>query len=59
MAKAFLYRGMCYNLLGDFQRALYDFSVCIRIYKDSKDTDNKKDLAEAYNHAGVQHYELG
>lgn len=52
MAKAFLYRGMCYNLLGDFQRALYDFSVCIRIQKDSKDF-NQKDLAEAYNHAGV------
>lgn len=54
MAKAFLHRGMCYNLIGDFQRALFDFSVCIKLQKENKDKEfSKRDLAEAYNHAGV------
>ena len=51
---------MCYNQMGDFQRALYDFSVAIRIEKDpnnKKDPESKK-LAKFYNMAGFQHYEL-
>ena len=48
---------MCYNQMGDFQRALYDFSVAIRIEKERSSTDTKM-LAEYYNYAGVQHYEL-
>ena len=42
----------------DFVRALYDFTVAIRIEKTSDNPDHKN-LAEFYNHAGVQHYELG
>lgn len=56
-SKAFYYRGQCYNLMGDFQRALYDFSVAIKISKDKDEP--KETLALHYNYAGVQHYELG
>jgi tetratricopeptide (TPR) repeat protein len=61
MHKAFFLRGKCYYHMGDFQRALFDFSVAIRIEEDNKKKDqgSKKDLAEYYNFAGVQHYELG
>lgn len=47
--------------MGDFQRALFDFSVAIRIVEDqkSKEPNWKQNLAEYYNFAGVQHYELG
>jgi hypothetical protein len=48
--------------MGDFQRALYDFSVAIRIEEEKrvKDPNYKKEhLAEYYNFAGVQHFELG
>ena len=34
MSQAFELRGMCYHQMGDFQRALYDFSVAIRIEKE-------------------------
>lgn len=43
--------------MGDFQRALYDFSVAIKISKETKDTP--ENIALNYNYAGVQHYELG
>ena len=56
-SQAFKMRGNCYNLMGDFQRALYDYSVAIRIAKESK--EDPKILAEYYCMAGVQHYELG
>ena len=44
--------------MGDFQRALYDFSVAIKISKEQPG-EKKEDLALHYNYAGVQHYELG
>ena len=44
-------------MMGDFQRALYDYSVAIKIAKDQREDD--KVLAEYYSMAGVQHYELG
>ena len=44
--------------MNDFVRALYDFTVAIRIEKTSSNPDYKY-LAEFYNYAGVQHYELG
>lgn len=56
-SKAFFLRGKCYYHMGDFQRALYDFSVAIRTAQEKKEP--KKELAEYYNYAGVQHYELG
>ena len=61
LSKAFFLRGKCYYHMGDFQRALFDFSVAIRIEEDKKQREAgyKKDLAEYYNFAGVQHYELG
>ena len=66
MAKAFYLRGKCYYHMGDFQRALYDFSYAIRIEeerktkdKDGKDRQLLRDLGEYYNFAGVQHFELG
>ena len=43
--------------MGDFQRALYDFSVAIKISKDLGEPNDT--LALHYNYAGVQHYELG
>ena len=43
--------------MGDFQRALYDFSVAIKISKERN--EKKEELALNYNYAGVQHYELG
>ena len=59
MAKAFHLRGQCYNQMGDFQRALYDFSLAIRIAKDKKkERENDGDLAKYYNSAGFMHYEL-
>jgi len=51
--------------MGDFQRALYDFSVAIRIEEEKKmkdapkDKQANKDLGEYYNFAGVQHFEMG
>ena len=41
--------------MGDFQRALFDFSVAIRTEeeKKTKESGYKKDLAEYYNFAGV------
>lgn len=36
--------------MGDFQRALYDFSVAIRIEKEGN--ADPKQLADYYNHAG-------
>jgi len=44
--------------MGDFQRALYDFSVAIKLSKENPN-EKKEDLALHYNYAGVQHYELG
>jgi tetratricopeptide (TPR) repeat protein len=38
MAEAFSLRGSCYYLMGDFQRALYDFSVAIRIAKENNES---------------------
>ena len=35
MSQAFYFRGLCYNSMGDFQRALHDFSVAIRIAQDN------------------------
>jgi len=43
--------------MGDFQRALYDFSVAIKISKDQ--SEPAENIALHYNYAGVQHYELG
>jgi len=43
--------------MGDFQRALYDFSVAIKISKDRG--EGPEAIALHYNYAGVQHYELG
>ena len=51
MSQAFHLRGMCYNQMGDFQRALYDFSVAIRIAQEKP--EDQKYLAEYYNFAGV------
>lgn len=42
--------------MGDFQRALYDFSVAIRIGNDQR--EDGEVLSKFYNHAGMQHYEL-
>ena len=59
MAEAFSLRGQCYNQMGDFQRALYDFSVAIRIEKDNySGSASAARLSEYCNHAGVQHYML-
>jgi hypothetical protein len=46
--------------MGDFQRALYDFSVAIRIEKENNDDSaaSKRILAGYYNYAGYQHFEL-
>ena len=58
MSKAFFLRGMCYNQMGDFQRALYDMSMAIRIEKDKK--ENERDgsyasqLAEYYSKQNKQ-----
>ena len=46
---------MIYHQMGDFQRALYDFAVAIRIAKEIDDLA----LPTYYNHAGYQHFELG
>lgn len=66
MARAFFLRGKCYYHMGDYQRALYDFSYAIRIEedrkardKDGRDKQLMRDLGEYYNFAGVQHFELG
>lgn len=65
ISRSFYLRGKCYYHMGDFQRALYDFSYAIRIEEEkkikeaTKDKYALKDLAEYYNFAGVQHYELG
>jgi len=56
-ATAFKLRADCYSLMGDFQRALYDYSVAIRIAKENN--SDKKELANYLMMAGVQHYELG
>lgn len=59
MSRAFYMRGKCYYHMGDFQRALFDFSVAIRIEEDKKVKENtnkketQKDLADYYNFAGV------
>ena len=42
--------------MGDFQRALYDFSVAIRIAKEN--FEDNRILAGYYNYAGYQHFEL-
>jgi len=54
--QAFELRGMCYHQMGDFQRALYDFSVAIRIAKEN--FEDNRTLAGYYNYAGYQHFEL-
>jgi len=46
--QAFYLRGMIYHQMGDFQRALYDFAVAIRIAKEIDDLA----LPTYYNHAG-------
>ena len=55
IAEAFSLRGQCYNQMGDFQRALYDFTVAIRIEKDNYTPGAMSNarLAEYCNHAGV------
>lgn len=58
MPKAFYLRAKCHYHFGDFQRALYDFSVAIRIELDNPN-HKKSTIAEYQNLAGVQHYELG
>lgn len=55
--EAFSLRASCYNLMGDFQRALYDYSVAIKIAKENE--EEAKNLPMYYSMAGVQHYELG
>lgn len=63
--EAFYLRGTCYNIMGDFQRALFDFSVAIRIAKEQSEKEKGNDsvtnkmIAEYLNMAGVQHQELG
>ena len=47
LSDAFHLRGMCYNQMGEFQRALYDFSVAIRVEDDNK-ADPKK-LGDYYS----------
>ena len=47
MSQAFFLRGMCYHQMGDFQRALYDFSVAIRIAKEQY--EENRILAEYYS----------
>ena len=65
MSRSFFLRGKCFYHMGDFQRALYDFSVAIRLEEEkkikeiTKDKQAHKDLGEYYNFAGVQHFELG
>jgi len=44
--------------MGEFQRALYDFSVAIRIENDKGESKNQKHLGDCYNMAGNQHYAL-
>lgn len=48
---------MIYHQMGDFERALFDFSIAIRIAKESFEDSGL--LASYYNHAGYQHFELG
>ena len=48
LSQAFHLRGMCYNQMGEFQRALYDFSVAIRV-EDEKPNKDQKLLAEYYS----------
>jgi hypothetical protein len=38
---------MCYNQMGEFQRALYDFSVAIRVEDDNK--GDPKKLGDYYS----------
>ena len=43
--------------MGDYQRALFDFTVAIKCGLERKEP--KKDRAEYYNYAGLQHFEMG
>jgi len=52
MSKAFYLRAKCHYHFGDFQRALYDFSVAIRIELDNPN-HKKSTIAEYWNLAGV------
>lgn len=53
---AYALRGTIYNIMGNFQRALYDFTVAIRIANSCGDKDvTTKLIAEYINMAGVQH----
>jgi tetratricopeptide (TPR) repeat protein len=56
-ANAFYYRGLCYMQQGDFQRALYDFTLAFKIEKDNG--QNIVDQANYLNMAGECHWELG
>lgn len=59
--EAFALRARCNYHFGDFQRALYDYSVAIRLCETTKEEKHKtgNKLAEYHNYAGVQHFELG
>lgn len=57
ISEAFNFRGACYHLMGDFQRALYDYSVAIKIARE--ENEDPKILGEYYSMAGMQHFELG
>lgn len=56
-SRAYFIRGKCYYHQADYQRALFDFTVAIKISHERK--DSKKDLAEYFNFAGLQHFEMG
>ena len=56
MAKPFSVRGQCYWQMGDFQRALYDYSVAIRIAKDQGDPP--KDLAGYYSKLYISYWKI-
>ena len=50
---AFAMRARCNYHFGDFQRALYDFSVAIRLLESNTGPKDDARLAEYYNYAGV------
>ena len=47
LAAAFHYRGRCYQGMGDFQRALYDFTLAIKL--DNQNQAKPQDIAEHYS----------
>jgi tetratricopeptide (TPR) repeat protein len=49
MAMAFHFKGRCYHFLGDYQRALYDFSMALKL--DNNQGADPKQIADHYSKA--------